>query len=98
MADEGTMSRARKAASRGAGGELIDFQDRLRRLDETLDEALERTPEAPETKDGLFASLLRLVREVKLDQVLAALEKVRASERADDFGLRSEEHTSALQS
>ncbi len=90
MADDGAMSRARKAAPRDAGGELVDFQERLRRLDETLDEALERTPEAPEANDGLVASLVRLVREAKLDQVLAALEKVRASERADDFGLDPE--------
>ena len=80
----------RKSESTEAAGELVDFQERLQRLDRKLDEALDRGEEPPPEREGLVASLARLVRETKLDQVLGALEKVRASERADDFGLDPE--------
>jgi 1-acyl-sn-glycerol-3-phosphate acyltransferase len=81
----------RKAVPIDAGGQLVDFQERLQRLGRNLGAALEESGGAePAKREGLVTALTRLMRETKLDQLLGALESVRASERTDDFGLDPE--------
>lgn len=81
--------RARRTAVEGNAA-IADFQERLRRLDRRLDDALGET--APKTASGadprgLFAALVDVAREVRLEPVMAAIGRVGTKERADDFGL-----------
>jgi 1-acyl-sn-glycerol-3-phosphate acyltransferase len=92
-----TASRPEEVRTRAASASrtVIDFQERLKSLERELEEELGRQPEErarlrEELERTIEAAAERLPLLGRLGEILQRLERVRDSERADDFGFDPE--------
>ncbi len=93
----GTRHAGRKGVRAGgarASKALADFQERLRTLDRELGEEIERRGDRPELREELFHVLEEAAKKLlgfrTLGELFERLDRIRTSERADDFGLDPE--------